>query len=73
MTRVRKFCADLITALWHCAFEEMELLVPVGLIAVALSIVSVLGRIAWQMLLDTNSANVAARLAQLSIDPTRWS
>jgi hypothetical protein len=73
LTRVRKFCADFIAALWHCAFEQIELLVPVGFIAVFLGAVSIVGRIAYEMLLDPNSADIAARLAQLSIDPTRWS
>jgi hypothetical protein len=72
LTRVRKFCADLIAALWHCAFEETEVFVPIGFIALFLGTVSIVGRIAYEMLLDPNSADVAAGLAQLSIDPTRW-
>ena len=73
MNRVLKFARDFRAALWHCAFEDMEFFVPVGVIALVLGVFSVLARISYEMLLDPHSADVASRLAQLSIDPARWS
>jgi hypothetical protein len=73
--RITRFGRNFLAALGHCALEEAELIGPVLLVfsVVGLLLVfSVVVCIAYEIVLDPNSADVAARLACLSIDPSKW-
>jgi len=55
--------------------EESELIGPVLLVFSLVGFLlffSVFVQIAYEMILDPNSADVSARLACLSIDPSKW-
>lgn len=73
--RVSQFVKNLVAALGHCALEEGEALGPV---LILLSFVGVLWlafatvQFAHEIIWDPNAADVAARLASLSIDPSKW-
>jgi hypothetical protein len=74
-SRIPRFGTNFLAALGHCALEESELIGPVllvfGLVGLLL-VLSVVTRIAYEIFLDPNSADVSARLACLSIDPGNW-
>ncbi len=73
--RVARFVKNFVAALGHCLFEGGEVLGPV---LILLSFVGVLWlasamvQVAYEMICDPNAADVGARLASLSIDPTKW-
>jgi hypothetical protein len=73
--RITGFGKNFLAALGHCALEEAELTGPVLLVfsVVGLLLVfSVVVGIAYEIILDPNSTDVATRLACLSIDPSKW-
>jgi hypothetical protein len=70
--RVSRFARNFVAALGHCVSEELELIVPVGLIFACLVIFATIVQIVYEVLFDPNSADVSARLASLSIDPSNW-
>lgn len=73
--RITGFGKNFLAALGHCALEEAELIGPVLLVfsVVGLLLVfSVVMRIGYEIVLDPNSADISARLACVSIDPSKW-
>ena len=73
--RITGFGKNFLAALGHCALEEAELIGPVLLVfsvVELLRVFSVVVCIAYEIVLDPNSADVAASLACLSIDPIKW-
>ena len=68
---INNFCA----ALGHCVFENgdaLTLAIPVFVcIGLLMLFVNALG-VGYELISDPNSADVSARLARLSIDPTKW-
>ena len=68
---IKNFCA----ALGHCVFEDgdaLTLAIPVFVcIGLLMLFVNALG-VGYELIFDPNSADVSARLARLSIDPTKW-
>jgi hypothetical protein len=67
---IKNFCA----ALGHCVFEDGDVLtlaIPVlACIGLLMIFVGALG-VGHELVFDPNSADVSARLARLSIDPTK--
>jgi len=73
--RIFRFGKNFLAALEHCALEESKLIGPVLLVFVLvgwLMVFSVVTRIACEIFLDPNSADLSARLACLSNDPGKW-
>ena len=73
--RITGFGKNFLAALGHCMLEEAELIGPVLLVfsVVGLLLVfSVVMRIGYEIVLDPNSADISARLACVSIDPSKW-
>jgi hypothetical protein len=72
--RVPRF-VNFVAALGHCLLEEGEVLGPV---LILLSFVGVLWlasamvQLACEMIVDPSATDVTARLASLSIDPSKW-
>lgn len=71
--RINRFVRNFIGALGHCALEDMELFVPVLSVLACAGLLVLFFNISYDLILDSDSANVASRLAQLSIDPSKWS
>jgi hypothetical protein len=74
-SRMCRFGNNFLAALGHCALEESEPIGPVLLVVALVGLLllfSVVTRIAYEIFLDPNSADVSARLACLSIDPSKW-
>jgi hypothetical protein len=75
MGRTSRFVKNFAAALGHGLLEEPEVLGPVVLL---LSFLGVLGlasamvQIAYEIICDPSAADVASRLASLSIDPSKW-
>jgi hypothetical protein len=73
--RASQFVKNFVAALGHCLLEECEVLGPV---LIVLSFVGVLWlafatlQFAYEIIWDPTAADVAARLASLSIDPSKW-
>jgi hypothetical protein len=73
--RISRFFKNFVAAAGHCLLEEGEVLGPVLLL---LSLVGVLWlafamvQLAYEIIWDPNAADVASRLASLSIDPSKW-
>jgi hypothetical protein len=70
-----RFIKNFGAALGHCVFEDGDALtiaIPVfACIGLLMLFVSALG-VGYELMFDPNSADVSARLARLSIDPTKW-
>jgi hypothetical protein len=74
--QVSRFCKNFVTALGHCLFEEGDVLGPALLLLSfvgVLWLVSAAAQLAYEIVGDPGAADVAARLASLSIDPGKWS
>ena len=74
--RVSRFVKNFATVLEHCVLEEGEVLGPVLLLLSFLGVLwlaSAAMQLAYEIICDPNAADVAARLASLSIDPSKWS
>jgi hypothetical protein len=75
MARASRFVRNFVAALGHCALGEGEVFGPVLIILSfvgVLWLVSAAAQLAYEMVCDPNAADVAARLASLSIDPSKW-
>jgi hypothetical protein len=76
MARASRFVRNFVAALGHCALEDGEVIEPV---LITLSFVGVLwlvstaAQLAYEIVCDPGAADIAARLASLSIDPSKWS
>ena len=72
---VSRFVQNFVAALGHCLLEEGE---GLGLVLILLSFVGVLWlvsgtvQLAYEIVWDPSAADVTARLASLSIDPSNW-
>ena len=68
LSRTRRFLKNFIAAAWHSAGEEPEVLVPAILITIFVGLLW----LAFDMLSEGDTADVASRLASLSINPSNW-
>ncbi len=68
LARTRQFLKNLVCATWHCVSEEPGAVVP----AILVTIVFGLLWLAFDMVIEGDTADVASRLASLSIDPSKW-
>jgi Na+/H+ antiporter NhaA len=72
MERVSRFVKNFVAALGHCVLSEalgpvLLLLAAVG----ALWLISATVQVTYEIVWDPNASDVAARLASLSIDPSK--
>jgi hypothetical protein len=68
LARTRRFLKDVVCAAWLCVSEEPGTLVP----AILITLVFGLLWLAFDMVLEGDAADVASRLASLSINPNNW-
>jgi hypothetical protein len=66
--RISRFFKNFIAAAGHCLWEADEVVVPV----IAAVACASLFWLAYEVIFDSDSVNVASRLALLSIDPDKW-
>jgi len=68
LSRTRRFLENFIAAAWHSAGEELGLLVPAILITIFVGLLW----LAFDMVIEGDTADVASRLASLSINSSNW-
>jgi hypothetical protein len=73
--RIERFLKKLGEVVGRCVVEDLEALEPAILILLCIAVVfciCCLGIVIHDFIFDPDSADVAARLTQLSIDPDKW-
>jgi hypothetical protein len=72
MGRIVRFIENLASVLRHCLLEEAEALIPIALVLSCLVVGYCLGVFIHDLVLDSNSVEVASRLDALSSNPDKW-
>jgi hypothetical protein len=68
LSRTRRLLKNFIAAAWHSTGEEPGLLVPAILITIFVGLLW----LGFDMVIEGDTADVASRLASLSINPKNW-
>jgi hypothetical protein len=66
--QISRFFKDFVAAAGNCLWEADEVFVPVLAVVACAS----LFWLAYELMFDPDSVNIASRLAVLSIDPDKW-
>jgi hypothetical protein len=70
--RSERFLKNFFGALGHCVLEEAGCAVPAAALSLMLCFFDVFFQVGYELVFDPNAADVAARLAAISISPEKW-